>query len=90
MVSHHDHTEHDVHVVVTEQGLADLRGLSPKERVKQIIGKCAHPDFRKELWDYYRKALFYAKYKHTPHMLNRVFDLHNYMVKYGTMKPKVC
>jgi hypothetical protein len=27
-VSHVDHTEHDVQIVVTEQGLADLRGLS--------------------------------------------------------------
>src|SRR5574343_111625 len=30
--SHVDHTEHDVQVIVTEQGLADLRGLSPKKR----------------------------------------------------------
>ena len=29
MVSHHDHTEHDVQVLITEQGLADLRGLPP-------------------------------------------------------------
>jgi succinyl-CoA:acetate CoA-transferase len=29
MVSHVDHTEHDTMVIVTEQGLADLRGLSP-------------------------------------------------------------
>jgi len=90
MVSHHDHTEHDVHVIATEQGLADLRGLSPKERVKQIIDKCAHPDFRDQLWDYYRKALFYSKHKHTPHILSKVFELHDHMLKYGTMKPKVC
>jgi succinyl-CoA:acetate CoA-transferase len=32
MVSHVDHTEHDVQVLVTEQGLADLRGLSPRQR----------------------------------------------------------
>ena len=32
MVSHVDHTEHEVMVLVTEQGYADLRGLSPKER----------------------------------------------------------
>ena len=30
MVSHIDHTEHDVHVIVTEQGLPDLRGLPPR------------------------------------------------------------
>ncbi|NTV09713.1 MAG: acetyl-CoA hydrolase/transferase family protein, partial [Zoogloea sp.] len=34
MVSHVDHTEHDVQVIVNEQGLADLRGLSPKQRAK--------------------------------------------------------
>ena len=41
MVSHVDHTEHDVQVIVTEQGLADLRGLSPKQRASQIIEHCA-------------------------------------------------
>ena len=57
MASHVDHTEHDVQVIVTEQGLADLRGLSPKQRAKQIIEKCAHPDFRPGLREYYRRAL---------------------------------
>ena len=28
-VTHVDHTEHDVDIVVTEQGYADLRGLPP-------------------------------------------------------------
>ncbi len=37
MVSHVDHTEHDVDVLVTEQGLADLRGLDPGERAERII-----------------------------------------------------
>lgn len=46
MVSHVDHTEHDVDVIVTEQGVADLRGLAPKERVGLIIDNCAHPDYR--------------------------------------------
>ena len=44
MASHIDHTEHDVDVIVTEQGVADLRGLAPKERVPFIINNCAHPD----------------------------------------------
>jgi hypothetical protein len=43
MVSHVDHTEHDVQVIVTEQGLADLRGLSPRQRARLIIERCAHP-----------------------------------------------
>ncbi len=41
MASHVDHTEHDVSAVVTEQGLADLRGLSPKQRAQLIIEKGA-------------------------------------------------
>ena len=54
--SHVDHITHDVQVIVTEQGLADLRGLSPKQRAKQIIEKCAHPDFKPGLREYYRRA----------------------------------
>ena len=46
MVSHVDHTEHDVHVIITEQGIADLRGLPPRRRARQIIDHCAHPDYR--------------------------------------------
>ncbi len=42
MVPHVDHTEHDVQVLVTEQGLADLRGLSPRKRSRVVIDKCAH------------------------------------------------
>jgi succinyl-CoA:acetate CoA-transferase len=46
MVSHVDHTEHDVQVLVTEQGLADLRGLSPRQRAKLVIEKCAAPEYK--------------------------------------------
>ena len=48
-VSHVDHTEHDTHIIVTEQGLADLRGLAPRKRAKVIIERCAHPDYRPAL-----------------------------------------
>jgi len=37
MCSHVDHTEHDVCVIVTEQGLADLRNKSPRERALEVI-----------------------------------------------------
>ncbi|MDI6726960.1 MAG: acetyl-CoA hydrolase/transferase C-terminal domain-containing protein [Smithellaceae bacterium] len=56
LVSHVDHTEHDVDILVTEQGLADLRGLDPRERTREIISKCAHPDFRGLLLDYLVRA----------------------------------
>ena len=49
--SHVDHITQDVQVIVTEQGLADLRGLSPKQRADRIIANCAHPDYRPMLAD---------------------------------------
>jgi succinyl-CoA:acetate CoA-transferase len=56
LVSHVDHTEHDVDILVTEQGLADLRGLDPRERAREIIRQCAHPDYREMLSDYLTRA----------------------------------
>lgn len=76
MVSHVDHTEHDVQVIVTEQGLADLRGLSPKQRARLVIENCAHPDYRSALRDYYRRALDGAQGRHTPHLLEEAFGWH--------------
>ncbi len=55
-VSHMDHNEHGVMVLVTEQGVADLRGLAPVERARRIIENCAHPRFRPELQDYLGQA----------------------------------
>src|SRR3546814_16367995 len=51
-----DHITQDVQILVTEQGLADLRGLSPKQRAKLIIERCAHPSFRPMLEDYFERA----------------------------------
>ncbi len=84
--SHVDSTEHDVCVIVTEQGLADLRGLSPKERAKLIIEKCAHPDYKDELMEYFNHACETAPANHTPHDLAHCFDMHERFIKTGTMK----
>ena len=73
MVTHVDHTEHDVQVLVTEQGLADLRGLSPKKRVRVIIDNCAHPNFKEALNEYFERALKYSHGRHTPHILDEAF-----------------
>ena len=54
--SHVDQPEHDVDVIITEQGVADLRGKSPRQRAKEIIENCAHPDFRPMLRDYFQRA----------------------------------
>lgn len=85
MVSHVDHTEHDVQVIVTEQGLADLRGLSPKKRAKVVIEKCAHPHFKPALLDYYERALRDSPGKHTPHLLNEAFLWHRRFLETGKM-----
>ncbi|AST90225.1 acetyl-CoA hydrolase/transferase family protein [Sutcliffiella cohnii] len=85
-VSHVDHTEHDVDVVVTEQGYADLRGLAPRERVPLIIENCAHPTYRNQLWDYYNEAL--TRGGQTPHLLEKAFLWHTNFMKNGTMLEK--
>ncbi len=87
MVSHVDHTEHDVEIIVTEQGLADLRGLSPTQRARLIIEKCAHPDFRPALRDYFERALRDAPGKHTPHLLSEALSWHSRYVETGQMLP---
>ena len=75
MVTHVDHTEHDVQIIVTEQGLADLRGLSPKQRAASIIGNAAHPSFRPALQDYFDRACRLSPGKHTPHLLDEAFRM---------------
>jgi succinyl-CoA:acetate CoA-transferase len=85
MVSHVDHTEHDVSVVVTEQGLADLRGLSPTQRARLIIETCSHPDYRKELRDYFNRAERLSIGKHTPHLLTESLNWHSRYLRSGYM-----
>jgi len=87
MVSHVDHTEHDVEILVTEQGLADLRGLSPTQRARVIIEQCAHPDFRPALRDYFERSLKTAAGKHTPHLLDEALSWHSRYLQTGDMLP---
>ncbi len=86
MVSHVDHTEHDVQVIVTEQGLADLRGLSPRQRAKLIIEKCANPDYKGTLLDYLNRAERLSYGKHTPHLLTESLGWHSRYLRSGSMK----
>ncbi|MBP1970244.1 succinyl-CoA:acetate CoA-transferase [Virgibacillus natechei] len=85
--SHIDHTEHDVDIVVTEQGYADLRGLAPRERVPMIIENCAHPSYRGQLWDYYQEAL--ERGGQTPHVLEKALSWHTNFAEKGTMRTLV-
>jgi succinyl-CoA:acetate CoA-transferase len=87
MASHVDHTEHDVHVIVTERGIADLRGLPPRRRAQQIIDHCAHPDYRPALQDYLDRATATGPGKHTPHLLGEALSWHVRYLHEGTMRP---
>ena len=84
-VSHVDHTDHDTQIFVTEQGLADLRGLPVEERARLIIKNCAHPDYRDELTDVLEYGLKHAKGVHVPLALSRAFEMHTRFLETGKM-----
>ena len=84
MVSHIDHTEHDVDIIVTEQGLADLRGLSPKEKAIEIINKTVSPVYKKKLLNYFVRAQEAGG--HTPIILDEALSWHQKFIDTGTMK----
>jgi acetyl-CoA hydrolase len=81
--SHVDHSEHSAHVIVTEQGLADLRGLGPAARAQCIIDCCAHPAYREYLHEYVATA----RQGHIRHDLSRCFELHRNFEHHGAMLP---
>ncbi len=82
LVTHMDHSEHSVQVVITEQGVADLRGLDPHERARVIIRNCAHPEFRDQLMGY----LEYVRAGHTPQSLSLAFAMHRQFDRTGDMR----
>ena len=84
MVSHVDHSEHDVDVLVTECGLADLRGLAPRERAALIIANCVHPDYQARMADYFERAC--SRGGHTPHLLEEAFSWHLRYQREGSMR----
>ena len=81
--SHIDHACHDVDVLVTEQGLADLRGLAPRERARAIIDNCVHPMYQDALNDYFDRAC--AKGGQTPHILTEALSWHSNFEETGSM-----
>lgn len=82
LVSHMDHSEHSVQVIVTENGVADLRGKSPAERAWLIADRCADRDFRNELLGYF----YHIREGHTPQTLAAAYAMHQQFLKTGTMK----
>lgn len=85
MVTHVDHTEHDVMVVITEQGVADLRNLAPWERAEALIENCAHPDYRPALINYVERATKEVG-GYSPHLLQEAFSWHLRFKESGSMK----
>ena len=84
--SHVDHITQDVQVLVTEQGLADLRGLSPKQRAMTIIGNCAHPDYRPALTDYFRRARSHSYGQQSPCLPGEALSWHQRFIDTGSMR----
>lgn len=69
--------------------MADVRGMSPRERAREIIKQCAHPEYRPILQEYFDKAEYECLKKgmgHEPHLLFQAFDMHKNLVENGTMK----
>ena len=82
MVSHTDHSEHSVQVIITEQGVADLRAKSPKAKMEAIIENCVHPDYKQALNDYSKLA----GDSHTPTTLAAAFGMHQEFENSGDMR----
>ncbi len=82
MVSHADHSEHSVDILITDQGIADLRGKDPVQRAETIIENCANPMYRELLWDY----LKLGKGGQTPHSLAAAFAFHTEFADSGDMR----
>ena len=79
---HIDSTEHDVDIIITEQGIADLRGKGPARRAEEIIEHCAHPNYRPLLREYQRIAAA----GHEPCSLRAAFAFHDTLQKKGDMR----
>ena len=84
LVSHQDHSEHSVQVIVTEQGVADLRGLTPDERAVRIIDNCAHPEYRDDL----HRQLESMKGGHAPLDIGSAFEFHRRFLETGSMRAR--
>ena len=83
VASHMDHSEHSVQIVVTEQGVADLRGKDPHERAQLIIDNCAHPDYRDQLRDYLKLV---GPGSHQPLSLSMGIAMHRQFLRHGDMR----
>ncbi len=82
MVSHLDHSEHSVDILITDQGIADLRGKDPVQRAETVIENCANPEYKQLLWDYMKLG----KGGQTPHALTAALGFHTEFAASGDMR----
>jgi acyl-CoA hydrolase len=82
MCSHMDHSEHSVQVLVTEHGVADLRGKDPRERAEAIIHNCVDPTYQDLLWGYFKLT----ENGHTPQSFRSAFAFHETFLESGDMR----
>ncbi len=82
-VTHVDHTNHDVDVIITEQGYADIRGLAPTQAAERIIENCMHPDYKHQAREYLKEAK--TRGGQTPHNLQKAFSWHQSFTENGSM-----
>ena len=80
-VSHVDQSEPSVKILITEHGVADLRGKSPIERANEIINNCVAPEYKELLREYLAKAPL----AHTPMNLDNCFAMHKAFAETGDM-----
>ena len=80
-VTHEDHNEHSVKIVVSEYGVADLRGKGPRRRAEELIEKCAHPNYRPLLHEYLNLGVK----GHIPQDLYSCFAFHHSLAETGSM-----
>ncbi len=85
MVSHQDICEHDVDVIISENGIADVRGLDDRERAMQIINNCSSPQYKELLKSYFQKAIKSVG-GHHPQIPLEAYKWHSRLKETGSMK----
>ncbi len=86
MCSHVDHGTNDVDLIISEQGIADLRGKSPRQKAQEIIKNCVHPDYKPMLQDYFDRAMEATHHAQTPHLMKEALSFHERFLETGSMK----
>ncbi|MBR6266936.1 MAG: acetyl-CoA hydrolase/transferase family protein [Selenomonadaceae bacterium] len=86
MCSHVDHGTNDVDLIISEQGVADLRGKSPRQKAQEIITNCVHPDYKPMLQDYFDRAMEATHHAQTPHLIKEALSFHERFLETGSMK----